>query len=87
MVILPETVKSVALDIAERIRNSVSQTVVHSNDGSPAGSYTVTTSIGIACYPEHGKTVELLLENVDKALYHAKNEGKNRVEVFSKHAI
>lgn len=87
MVILPETVKSVALDIAERIRSSVSQTVVHANEGSRPGSYTVTTSIGIACYPEHGKTVELLLENVDKALYRAKNEGKNRVKVFTKHAI
>ncbi len=87
MVILPETVKSVALDIAERIRNSVSQKVIHSNDGSALGSYTMTTSIGIACYPEHGKTVEVLLENVDKALYRAKNDGKNRVEVFAKNAI
>ena len=43
----------------------------------------LTASIGIACYPEHGETVELLIENVDKALYRAKNKGKNRIEVFS----
>jgi diguanylate cyclase (GGDEF)-like protein len=87
MIILPETVKSVAIDIAERIRNNVSQKVVHVDDESAPRSHTITTSIGIACYPEHGKTVEVLLENVDKALYCAKNEGKNRVEVFTKHAI
>jgi diguanylate cyclase (GGDEF)-like protein len=43
----------------------------------------LTASIGIVCYPEHGDTAELLLENVDKALYRAKNKGKNRIEVFS----
>jgi diguanylate cyclase (GGDEF)-like protein len=43
----------------------------------------LTASIGIACFPEHGETVELLLENVDKALYRAKEKGKNRIEVFS----
>ena len=87
MVILPETIKIVAIDIAERIRENVSQKVILANDESAPLSYTVTASIGIACYPEHGKTVEALLDNVDKALYRAKNEGKNRVEVFAKHAI
>jgi len=36
----------------------------------------LTASIGIVCYPEHGDVAELLLENVDKALYRAKNRGR-----------
>jgi diguanylate cyclase (GGDEF)-like protein len=86
VVILPETVNSVAVDIAERIRNNMSQKMVHTNGDFPQ-THTLTTSIGIASYPEHGETVEQLLANVDKALYYAKNRGKNRVEVFAKYAI
>jgi diguanylate cyclase (GGDEF)-like protein len=72
MVILPETGQSVALEIAERLRN-----------GADPDACALTTSIGIACYPEHGKTNELLLKNVDAALYRAKKKGKNSIEVFS----
>ncbi len=87
MIILPETVKSVAIDIAERIRNNVSQKAVQGNGNPVPGTHIITASIGIACYPEHAKTVEQLLENVDKALYDAKNRGRNRVEVFTKNVI
>jgi diguanylate cyclase (GGDEF)-like protein len=52
-------------------------------DVAALGPQTLTASIGVVCFPEHGDTVELLLENVDKAMYRAKNKGKNRVEVFS----
>jgi diguanylate cyclase (GGDEF)-like protein len=82
MVILPETGEALAVDIAERLRSNVAQKTVmprHSDQGLPS----ITTSIGIVCYPDHGKTMENLLENVDKALYRAKNMGKNRIEVFS----
>jgi diguanylate cyclase (GGDEF)-like protein len=83
MVILPETDESLAIDIAERLRNNVAKKVVLPQVAAGTGPRTLTTSIGIVCYPEHGETVELLLENVDKALYRAKNKGKNRIEVFS----
>jgi predicted signal transduction protein with EAL and GGDEF domain len=42
----------------------------------------VTASIGVAIYPRHGRTVAELLRNADLAMYHAKNSGKNEVEVF-----
>ncbi len=42
----------------------------------------VTASIGVAIYPRHGETVAELLRNADLAMYHAKNSGKNEVEVF-----
>ncbi|NTW65210.1 MAG: diguanylate cyclase [Nitrospirae bacterium] len=84
MVILPETSEPVAIEIGERLRNSVSTgTAWTRKAGGKPEPCILTASIGIVCYPEHGDTAELLLENVDKALYRAKNKGKNRIEVFS----
>ncbi|WLR51331.1 PAS domain S-box protein [Bacillus tianshenii] len=40
-------------------------------------SFHTTSSIGMALYPQHGKTLEQLLFNADKALYEVKREGKN----------
>ena len=39
----------------------------------------VTISIGMAKFPVHGQTIEELLGAADKALYAAKNGGRNRV--------
>ena len=41
----------------------------------------VTMSIGLAVFPDHAATVEALLQCADKALYRAKNAGRNRLEV------
>jgi diguanylate cyclase (GGDEF)-like protein/PAS domain S-box-containing protein len=38
-------------------------------------------SIGIATFPEHGETRTTLIEAADKALYVAKHNGRNRVEI------
>ncbi|HEY6009957.1 MAG TPA: diguanylate cyclase [Nitrospirota bacterium] len=85
MVILPETGETLAIDIAERIRNAVAKRsmATRMKSDSAAPQCALTASIGIVCFPEHGDTVEFLLENVDKALYRAKSMGKNRIEVFS----
>ncbi len=40
-----------------------------------------TISIGVACYPEAGRDLLELLANADKALYRAKEQGKNRVSL------
>lgn len=40
-------------------------------------------SLGVAAYPEHGKTPDDLTRCVDLALYRAKHEGRNRVSVYS----
>jgi diguanylate cyclase (GGDEF)-like protein len=83
MVILPETDEPLAVDIAERVRRNVIKNVLMPQDAVAAGPPSITASIGIVCYPEHGKTGDHLLEHVDKALYRAKNNGKNRIEVYS----
>lgn len=44
---------------------------------------TFTISLGVAAYPEHGKTPDDLTRCADQALYRAKNEGRNGVSVFS----
>ncbi|MGG4395533.1 EAL domain-containing protein [Paenibacillus thiaminolyticus] len=43
----------------------------------------VTTSIGIAVYPEHGVTASELLRNADKAMYEVKKDGKNDYRFYS----
>lgn len=40
-----------------------------------------TVSIGIATFPEHGSNHQTLIESADKALYAAKHNGRNRVEI------
>ncbi len=44
---------------------------------------TFTISLGVAAYPEHGKTPDDLTRCADQALYRAKNDGRNRISVFS----
>jgi diguanylate cyclase (GGDEF)-like protein len=36
-------------------------------------------SIGLACFPEDGRTLDALDTRADRALYRAKQEGRNRV--------
>lgn len=42
----------------------------------------VTPSIGIALFPEHGEDVEALLKHADTAMYEAKSRGRARCRVF-----
>ncbi|MEO8279206.1 MAG: EAL domain-containing protein [Ideonella sp.] len=44
----------------------------------------VTCSVGIAIYPHDGEDVDTLLKNADAAMYRAKENGRNRLEFFTK---
>ncbi|TDT63628.1 sensor domain-containing protein [Fonticella tunisiensis] len=44
----------------------------------------VTGSIGIAIYPDHGKSERAILKNADIAMYKAKERGKNSFQYFDK---
>lgn len=43
----------------------------------------LTTSIGIALYPDDGENSEDLLKHADTAMYHAKNEGRDNCQFYS----
>ena len=53
-----------------------------SNFEGETKDYKVSGSIGIAKYPEHGKSFKELFINADKAVYLAKNKGKDNYCVF-----
>jgi two-component system cell cycle response regulator len=78
VVILPKCDREGARIFAERIRRAVEATPV----GIGKESVTVTISVGCACF-EPGETTQGFLERADKALYLAKENGRNRVELAS----
>lgn len=43
----------------------------------------ISSSIGVAVYPEHGQDIETLLKNAETAMYCSKAEGKGRYSIFS----
>lgn len=44
----------------------------------------ITSSIGISIYPDHGDHVEILMKYADAAMYHAKREGRNNIQIYSR---
>jgi diguanylate cyclase (GGDEF)-like protein len=67
LIFLPGTTASEAKMIAERFRKHAD-----AHSGS-------TVSIGIASFPEDGKTIQELIDIADKGMYESKNSGKNAV--------
>ncbi|RMF95933.1 MAG: sensor domain-containing diguanylate cyclase [Candidatus Schekmanbacteria bacterium] len=80
-VILPETGKNAAKVVAERIRRNIADAEFELDDYP---SISVTVSIGASACPSDGTTMKDIVLASDKALYKAKNEGKNRVVLFQK---
>lgn len=81
VVLLPETGADGALLVAERIRTELESAAIAIPAGTTIG---VTASIGICCYPDSGDSVAKLVENADRALYAAKQQGRNRCVVFGR---
>ena len=80
MVILPQTILHDGLIIAERIRATVETSYFSNAQGQR--NIRATISIGAASYPDGLHTMEQLLDKVDKALYKAKENGRNLVCVL-----
>ena len=74
--LLPETDKDGALIVAERIRKSVEEHTINAYDES----VNITVSIGVTSFLKEGNdSAKELVERADKALYEAKNLGRNKV--------
>ncbi|MCG8589236.1 MAG: diguanylate cyclase [Proteobacteria bacterium] len=78
LAILPQNESDGAAILAERWRQSVEEASFESPDGR---SVSVTLSIGVAAYRPEMTEPENLISAADNALYCAKDNGRNRVEV------
>jgi len=80
-ILLPDTPKDGAYQVAERLRSGVEQLNIKAYDEN----FKVTISIGVASYPEDAKEYSLLVDKADEALYNAKKAGRNTVFVYGMH--
>jgi diguanylate cyclase (GGDEF)-like protein len=74
-VILPETSLLEAALIAKRLCNQIRTSPV-------PGLGQITASMGCASYPQHAKSADELVIKSDRALYEAKNNGRDQVKVY-----
>ncbi len=79
--LLPGIADDIAFQVAERVRKSVEQLQLHVSNKQP---FHVSISMGISCFPKCAHDENSLVEHADKALYVAKNNGRNQTVVFSK---
>ncbi len=75
-ILLVDTDLPMAVEVAERIRKAVEDERFEGGGDEPMR---LTVSIGVATYPEHGRSRGELLDTSDKAMYRAKSLGRNRV--------
>jgi diguanylate cyclase (GGDEF)-like protein len=75
-ILLVDTAHPDALAIAERIRRTVEG---NRFEAGRDAALRLTLSVGVATYPDHGRTRDELLDKADKAMYLAKSQGRNRV--------
>lgn len=78
MIVLPNTPKETANDVAERLRRAVEAYPFMLGENI---STNVTLSVGVTASPEDGETVDALVDAVDHAQYTAKRSGGNKVQV------
>ncbi len=76
-IILPDSDYTAAFEIAETIRKNVQENNFITDDNE---KIKITTSVGVSSYPSKTNNISDLMEIADRALYCAKNSGKNQVQ-------
>jgi diguanylate cyclase (GGDEF)-like protein len=79
-ILLPQTGMTEAATIADRIRQRVATTEFPHGKSQPLGR--VTISVGVSTFSKHVDTAENIIAAADRALFQAKNLGKNRVQFY-----
>lgn len=82
-ILLHETGMKTALEIAERIRSSLAERPVMAPERTSDEDccIQVSVSVGAVCARKNVEDLETLIAQADRALYNAKKNGRNRVEV------
>jgi diguanylate cyclase (GGDEF)-like protein len=78
---LPGTGREEAVMVAEKVRRNLRELNVAGVDTR------ITTSIGIATFPDDAGTPEALMRSADRALYAAKQAGRDRVEASARDGV
>lgn len=74
MLLLPEIIRTeYSVEIAHKIKQTLQEPFVI--DGQKIRT---TASIGIAIYPDDGGDIDTLIRNADIAMYHVKEQGRNK---------
>ena len=76
LLILPDTSLDITMQRAEKLREE-SKRVNIQYGGRPLAA--ITLSMGVAAFPVHGTTCDIILRSADEALYQAKAQGRDRV--------
>ncbi|MDP8222669.1 MAG: sensor domain-containing diguanylate cyclase [Candidatus Lernaella stagnicola] len=74
------TSKQDAFNLAQALRRGVDENIFRLRDGSSASQLSIT--IGVASFPEDGRTYQDVLEHADQALYFGKSRGRNTVIAY-----
>lgn len=77
IMLLPDADRETTLQVAERVRGAIADINVLERDSA------VTASFGVAVFPEDAPDAARLVRNADRAMYRAKANGRNRVEMFT----
>ena len=79
-IVLPSTTKAGAELVAQRARKTIEDHDFSGEDPKRGGKLTV--SMGLATYPHDASSIDGLIRRADRALYMAKADGKNRVQLY-----
>ena len=78
-IILLDVGKAAATEVAERICAQIAEFPFEFGSTQPMGKLTI--SLGVASFPDDGSEPAMVLASADRALFAAKNAGRNRVRV------
>lgn len=80
VILLPNIKESTdALEIAEKIRRALEKPFITDKEQT----FSISSSIGIALFPDHASDLDALLKVGDEAMYAAKKAGRNAIEIYA----